>query len=68
VGIYISIAIILVIIAYTKWYSMNFLEKTLMTIAEILFSSFAFSDIKDLFKSYERYKKEKEQEIEKAAK
>jgi hypothetical protein len=58
--IFLFIAIIILIIAYTKWSSMNSLEKTLMTIAEIFFTSFSFSDIKDQFKSYERYKSEME--------
>jgi len=66
--LYIIIALLLLVIAYIKWDSMTSLEKTLMTISEFFFSSMSLSDIKDQFKSYERYKKEKEQEIEKAAK
>jgi len=66
--IFLFIAVLLLVIAYTKWRSMNSLEKTLMTIAEIFFSGFSLSDFRELFKSYKRYKKEKEQEIEKAAK
>jgi len=66
--VFISIAIILGIIGYIKWYSMNPIGKALMTITEFFLLGFSFGDIKDQFKSYERYKKEKEQEIEKAAK
>lgn len=59
--IYLIILIGLFIIAYTKWNTLTWLEKALMTLLEILFTSFSLQDIKNQFKTYEEYKREQEE-------